>query len=317
MNRTTDVIVVGELNVDMILNGIHGFPEMGKEILADQFTLTMGSSSAICACNLSSLGTRVGFKGKLGRDSFGEVIKKTFRERGVDTRLLIETSDYNTGLTVVLNYDQDRAMVTYPGAMEQLAAAEIGDEELSQAGHLHVSSVFLQPALKKDLVSLFSRARNLGLTTSLDAQWDPAEKWDLDLFQLLPHVNVFLPNEKEFRLLTRCASVREGLTKLQDHAQVIAIKNGKDGALLWADGKVIEQDAFYNDQVADCIGAGDSFNAGFLHQFVRQQPLIKCLEFGNLTGAINTTAAGGTTAFQSYERIQTVARDKFSYSLEE
>ena len=63
MTKDIDVIVVGELNVDLIFNQVKGFPEVGKEILSDQMTLALGSSSAICASNLSSLGLRVAFIG--------------------------------------------------------------------------------------------------------------------------------------------------------------------------------------------------------------------------------------------------------------
>ena len=64
-----DVIVVGELNVDIILNDIDSFPEIGKEKLAGKMDTTLGSSSAILASNLSSLGAKVAFIGKIGQDS--------------------------------------------------------------------------------------------------------------------------------------------------------------------------------------------------------------------------------------------------------
>ena len=89
MKKVFDVIVVGELNVDLILNQIESFPEVGKEKLADNMTLTLGSSSAIFASNLSALGMRVSFIGKTGNDIFGRFCKDQLNEKGVDTSMLI------------------------------------------------------------------------------------------------------------------------------------------------------------------------------------------------------------------------------------
>ena len=118
-----DVLVVGELNVDIILNHIDGFPEVGKEILAKQMTVTLGSSSAIFASNLSSLGAKVAFLGKIGNDQFADLIETSLKKKGVETDFIIRSKEYQTGSTIVMNYDMDRANVTYPGAMDHLSAS--------------------------------------------------------------------------------------------------------------------------------------------------------------------------------------------------
>ena len=120
MANQYDVIVVGELNVDLILNQIDKFPVIGKEVLATQMTLTLGSSSAIFASNLKTLGTAVTYIGKLGNDNFGDHIISGLKNKGVDTSKIIISPHYNTGATIVLNFQEDRAMVTYPGAMSYL-----------------------------------------------------------------------------------------------------------------------------------------------------------------------------------------------------
>lgn len=308
-----DVIVAGELNVDLIFNGIAGFPEIGKEILSDHMLLTLGSSSAIFAGNLCTLGSRVAFAGMLGRDRFGKVVAEALTSRGVDTSCLIYTDDAGTGATVVLNYGEDRAMVTCPGAMELLTAAAVGDEMLRNAKHLHVSSVFLQPRLREDLTGLFGRAKNLGLTTSLDTQWDPAGRWDLPLRQILPLTDVFLPNRQEFLALTGAATIDEGLDKISYYANAVVVKDGSSGAWLWDGRRLYHQEAFLNSEVVDCIGAGDSFDAGFIHYFVMKRKLRECIEFAALAGAVNTTSAGGTSAFSSPEAFRKTARERFGY----
>ena len=309
-----DVIVIGELNVDIILNEIEGFPVIGKEILANAMSVTLGSSSAIFAGNLSSLGTRVAFIGKVGDDNFAQVVLTTLEKKKVNTSQIIKSSSLSTGATIVLNYDQDRANVTYPGAMNELHLKDIDFDFLSKARHMHFSSCFLQPGIRNDLTALFRGAKEIGLTTSFDAQWDPEEKWDLPLEQLLPYVDVFLPNIQEFKFLTRSNTIEEGIRKLRPYAHYIVIKNGSDGAWAWDGKRIISQPAFLNNRVVDCIGAGDSFNAGFIKDFINNIPIKKCLETGALTGAINTTRAGGTGAFENPDLIREIARERFNYA---
>ena len=315
MSVLFDVLVVGELNVDIILDKIQGFPEIGKEIISKELNITLGSSSAIFASNLSSLENKVAFMGKIGKDNFSNIIKKSLESKKVNTDFIISSEDYKTGLTIVMNYDMDRANITFPGAMEYLLEQDITDDILGQAKHLHLSSIFLQTGLIKDVAKLFQRAKKLGLTTSIDPQWDPSEKWDLDLNGLLPYVDIFLPNTQEFKYLTNSPDIKSGLEKVKSFANVIVIKDGENGAHLWNTKKLISKPAFLNENVADCIGAGDSFDAGFISEYIKGADLERCLEVGNITGAINTTGSGGTTAFENIKTIKETAKNKFSYHL--
>jgi sugar/nucleoside kinase (ribokinase family) len=310
-----DVLVAGELNVDLILNDILQFPEIGKEILAKKMVLTLGSSSAIFASNLSSLGSKVSFVGKIGADHFGDLVTEALQQKGVHTGHLIRSSLESTGATIVLNFGEDRAMVTYPGAMSLMEASEVKDEILEKARHLHVSSVFLQPALKPGLYRLFSRAKDLGLTISLDTQWDPEEKWELNLRELLPLIDIFLPNKKEFLVLTGSETLEEGLEKISYFANLVVVKDGSNGAWMWCQDKMIHQPAFLNNNVVDCIGAGDSFDAGFIHYFIQKKSLKESLEFAALAGAVNTTAAGGTGAFTTWDAFRETAAKQFNFPL--
>jgi sugar/nucleoside kinase (ribokinase family) len=313
METQLDVLVVGELNVDLILNGLPCLPVVGKEILAGAMTLTLGSSSAIFASNLSSLGARVGFLGMVGEDSFGDLAVKALQAKGVDTRLLLKAPGLATGATIVLNQGEDRAMVTYAGAMEALTLADVTPERLATARHLHFASAFLQPGMRPGLAGLFQRAKACGLTTSFDPQWDPAEAWDLDLSAILPHVDVFLPNEQELLNLTGRTHVASALEALRPFANQVVVKQGNRGATAMAGTARITLPAFLNRDVVDAVGAGDSFDAGFVLRYTQGAPLEACLEFGNLAGAVNTTAAGGTGAFTDLAGVLAVAKEKFNH----
>jgi sugar/nucleoside kinase (ribokinase family) len=313
IEKKIDVIVIGELNVDIILNEIESFPVIGKEIIANSMSVTLGSSSAIFASNLSSLGANVSFIGKIGEDNFAQVVLDSLQRKKVDTGHIIKSNTLCTGATLVLNYDQDRAMVTYPGAMNDLRLKDIDFDFLSTARHMHFSSYFMQPGVRGDVTSLFRHAKELGLTTSLDTQWDPEEKWDFPLEKLLPFVDVFLPNIEEFKFLTHSKTVEDGIKKIQNFAHYVVIKNGSEGAIGWDGKELILQSSFKNKNVVDCIGAGDSFNAGFIKDFINKKLFKKCLETGALAGAISTTTAGGTGAFENQDTIRKIASERFNY----
>lgn len=307
-----DALVVGELNVDLILNQIEKFPAIGKEVLAHAMTLTLGSSSAIFASNLSTLGSRVAFSGKLGTDDFGDHMLTGLETKGVNTSNIVRSPTVSTGATIVLNFGEDRAMVTHQGAMADFNLTDIPDKIFHQSKHLHVSSIFLQPALKNDIIRLYIKAKTLGLTTSLDPQWDPAEKWDIDFKSLLPFVDVFMPNAKELECLTKIKDINAAVQSLST-ANIVVVKNGSEGACLWNGTEFLSQPPFLNTKVVDSIGAGDSFDAGFIHKFIQQKPLQECLEFAALTGAINTTRSGGTSAFENINTVREIAQSSFNY----
>jgi len=314
MAKKFDVLVVGELNIDLIFNKIKGVLEMGKEILADTMTLTLGSSSAICASNLSSLGLKVAFIGKLGNDIFGQFIIDKLNEKGVDTSLIIIEDNLKTGATMALSYDEDRAMITHQGAMSHLSINDINESQLKLANHLHFSSYFFQPGFKNSLDSLFIKAKKAGLTTSLDVQWDPTEKWDLDLEKILPLVDVFIPNEVEFQKLTRQPNLNFAIDSIQNKSRYTVVKCGNKGSVLFYEDKKIPKESFLNSDVIDTIGAGDSFNAGYISKFIKGKSPEECQEYGNLMGAISTTKPGGTDAFKNLDQVMKMAKNKFNYT---
>lgn len=309
-----DVTVIGELNIDIILNGIDSFPKIGNEMLARQMNITLGSSAAIFASNLSSLGASVTFLGKLGEDVFGDIVVQSLNENGVNTSTIHRNGELQTGATVVLNFGEDRAMITHPGAMEQLIADDIDWNIVKNSSHLHFSSFFIQKGIQKDIAAIFKEAKSHGLTTSFDMQWDPAEKWEIDLQGILPHVDIFLPNESELLNITGCANVPEAIGQLEDIANIIVVKQGNRGSTAFMNGRALFHPAFRNEKVIDSIGAGDSFNAGFVYKFLQHHPLEDCQEFGNIIGAISTTAAGGTNAFKDKQSIFKTAKERFGYA---
>ena len=313
--KNFDIIALGELNVDLILNQIESEPEIGKEKFAKQMTLTLGSSTAIFAANAAALGAKVAFCGMIGDDSFGDLVETSLKAKGVDTRYLIRQNKYATGATICMSYDEDRANLTYQGAMDFMSLEDIDPEVFKQTKHIHISSIYMQSGVKRDLMKILELCKENGVTTSLDTQWDPEEKWDLDYKTVLPMLTVFMPNETELKFLTRSENLEEAIEKIRPYANAAVIKCGSKGSILMRKGQPDrKQDALLNKHVVDCIGAGDSFNSGFITRLAAGDPLDKCQEYGNMTGAVNTTAAGGTTAFTSREDVEKIGRERFGWS---
>jgi sugar/nucleoside kinase (ribokinase family) len=289
-----DILVAGEINPDLILTGDMK-PEFNQvEKLVDSAILMVGSSSAIFACGAARLGLRVAFIGVCGDDIFGHFMLNEMQKRNVVISNVILRPNEQTGLSVILNQDEDRAILTHPGLMSALRAGDIADSLLSQARHLHVASYFLQTKLQPDLPALFRRARSLGLTTSLDTNYDPSEKWS-GFDELLSVTNVFLPNAAEAKSLTGTDNVEEAATMLGRKVEAAAIKLGAQGALGVNPSQRVRV-ASIPVKVVDTVGAGDTFDAGFIYGYLQGWTLEKSLRLGTVCGALSTQKAGGTAA---------------------
>ena len=287
-----DVLVAGEINPDLILTG-DVLPEFGQvEKLVDSATLHIGSSSAIFACSEARLGLKVGFVGVCGDDVFGRFMLDELSKRDVDIENVIVRPGGSTGLSVILNHDSDRAILTYPGLIAELKASDVTDALLHNSRHLHVASYFLQTNLQPDLPGLFRRAHSFGLTTSLDTNYDPSEHWT-GFDELISVTNVFLPNKIEALSITSSSDVESAARLLAQTAKLVAVKLGADGALA-CQNEFISRSNSIPVQVVDTIGAGDSFDAGFLYGYLNSWPIEKSLQLACVCGALSTQAAGGT-----------------------
>jgi len=170
---TFDVSVIGELNLDLILYGLPQSLVLEREHLATDLSITLGSSSAIFAHNLSYLGNRVGFSACIGDDPFGEICVQRLSASGVDVSHIKKLRGKTTGLTVILPQRKDRFILTYPGAMYEMTERELDQAFVFNAKHLHLSSYFLQKGIRPQLIHIFRKAKEAGLTTSLDTNDDP------------------------------------------------------------------------------------------------------------------------------------------------
>lgn len=293
-----DVTIAGELNLDLILYGLPEQLQPERELLAERMMLTLGSSSAIVAHNLAALGSRVGFQSRIGDDPLGRIALERLRQGNVDvSKVRVVPSATTTGLTVILHHQHWRNILTYSGTIAELTWEDLDLDYLADSRHFHFSSYYLQKSLRPRVAELFQFLKSKGLTISLDTNDDPDDRWEGDLQQLLRLVDVFLPNEREACKAAGHEDLEEAIKRLSQLAPLVVVKLGPKGALAQQGAERVTA-ASKEVVPVDTVGAGDSFDAGFLHEYVRGSDLNKCLASGNAAGALSTTRPGGTEAFR-------------------
>jgi sugar/nucleoside kinase (ribokinase family) len=293
-----DVTIAGELNLDLILYGLPDEMPAERELLAERMVLTLGSSSAIVAHNLASLGSRVGFQSRIGDDQLGQMALERLAQVGVDvSRVRRIPAPTQTGMTVILQHTAGRNILTYAGSIAELTLSDLDLESLSDSRHLHLSSYYLQKGLRPQVGKLFRELKAAGLTISLDTNDDPDDRWEGGLRDVFSHVDVFLPNAREACKIVGTPDLELAVNRLAELIPLVVVKLGPEGAMAQRGKEKVVSPAIRVTAV-DPVGAGDSFDAGFLHQFLRGADLATCLAAGNLAGALSTTGPGGTEAFR-------------------
>lgn len=306
---TVDLLVLGDVNPDLILTG-DVTPAFGQtERAVDDAVLTVGGSGAITACAAARLGLRVAICGVVGDDHFGRFMRDQLAGRGVDVRGIVVDPATPTGVTVVLSRPEDRASLTHPGTIALLSADRVDRAIVRSARHLHVSQFFMQDALRPDLPGLFGEAHAAGATTSIDPNWDPTERWDGGLDELLPLTDVFLPNAAELRSIAEDDDIESAARSLARSAGTVVVKTGADGAFAVRSDQRVDAPSMPATAI-DTTGAGDSFDAGFLAAHLAGGSLEDALRVASACGALSTRALGGVDAQPTMEDVTELLRSQ-------
>jgi sugar/nucleoside kinase (ribokinase family) len=298
--KSFDITIAGETNLDLILYGLPEEMPVERELLGSGFKVTLGGSSSILAHNLATLGDRVGFISQLGRDEMGEIALARLAESGVDLSQVTYRDNVGTGVTLLLPHGQRRHILTYLGAMAEMTVSDLDFAYLASSRHFHLSSLFLQKGLQPGLPGLFDQLKAAGLTLSLDTNDDPSDEWGGVMDQLLDKIDLLLPNEDEIMRIARKSTLEQSLDALAPRIPLIVVKCGSRGAVVqqgdqrnWVPPLRVEP--------VDTIGAGDSFNAGFLSFYLKGEDPLRAAAMGNVTGALSTLRSGGTEAYRDFD----------------
>jgi sugar/nucleoside kinase (ribokinase family) len=297
-DKLFDLAIAGELNLDLILYGLPLVMPTERDILGTSFVSTLGSSSAIVAHNAATLGLRVQFATVIGDDDFGSLALSRLQQAGVDTKGAVIDPAAATGVTILLPHGAERHSLTYLGSISALTVGHLDRTRLRQGRHFHLSSLYLQTGLHSDIVDLLRELKSSGLTISLDTNDDPDDTWGSPLAEILPFVDLFLPNEGELCRMAAGATLDEALRVFGARVPTLVVKRGRLGCRIKHGDQVFDVAGLTVEPV-DTIGAGDSFDAGFLAAYLSGKSIAACARAGNITGALSTLAPGGTEAFRN------------------
>ncbi|MFU1794475.1 carbohydrate kinase family protein [Paenibacillus azoreducens] len=298
------VVIVGELNVDVIVTGSDVIPEWNREKIVDGFRVVLGSSSAITACALASLGADVRFVSVVGDDDFGSFCISELKRMGVDTEHVISLPGVQTGVTMSFSTPSDRGLLTYPGSIPLVGPEHVPETLLMEADHLHFGSYYLQDGMRPHWPDLFKRAQSHGVSTSFDTGWDVRNLWDREgILALLAYTDLFIPSEEEILHIFESASLGQAFARIPPTAGRIAVKQGSKGASLREpDGTVMLAEP-YRVLPVDTTGAGDCFNAGIIHGYLHGKTAKSLLRYANACGALSTLGVGGTGSLPTAEGV--------------
>jgi sugar/nucleoside kinase (ribokinase family) len=303
MATTFDLLVVGDANPDVVLSGVPRELRVGqREQLVAAGAIALGGSAAITACGASRLGLRTAFVGRVGDDALGRFALEALAERGVDVSGCVTDFEVATAVTVILAGGDDRAILTAPGCLPRLVVEDVDPRLVRAARHVHVSSYFLQPGLAAGLPVWFAAIRSRGASTSLDTNDDPSGRWDDGVAAAIEQTDVLLPNEAEALALAgrTDGDVIAACRQLAMTAGLPVVKRGARGALAWWDGEPVTVPGLAVEPM-DTVGAGDSFNAGFLAGWLGGRGISASLRLAAACGSLSTRAVGGTAAQPTLE----------------
>jgi sugar/nucleoside kinase (ribokinase family) len=296
MAAQPEVLCAGIVVADHVCTPISHVPAAGELVMADGMLLTIGGCAANAAVDLVKMGVPAAVVGRVGSDISGRIVAELLRENGVDVSSLQATAGLDTSQTLIVNVTgQDRRFIHTFGANGEFRAADIPLDRLSRCRVLYLGGYLLMPkVVQEELIPVFARARELGVKTVLDVATPGPAQYLSRLEKLLPHVDVFLPNNHEAELISGDKDPlrqAEFFHRLGTATAVITM--GGEGAVLVQKGVRLRAGT-YPITYVDASGGGDAFDAGFIYGLLHNLDPAGCLRVASALGASCVRAIGTT-----------------------
>lgn len=293
------VVCAGVVVADHLCAPIERLPDAGELVAADELVLAIGGCASNAAIDLAKLAVPNAVCGRIGSDVFGRFVAETLRGRGVDDRWLRVDERHATSQTLIINVrGQDRRFIHSFGANRGFAIEDLDAAVDAQSALrvVYLGGYLILPALDPHaLADRFARWRARGLLVVLDVATPGPADYLSKLRPVLPHVDVFLPNEDEARLILGVDDpVRQAETFKELGASRVVVTRGGMGAVSVSDQRRLRLGAFPVEHV-DGSGGGDAFDAGYIAGLVDNRDEIDCLTIASALGA-SCVRAIGTTA---------------------
>jgi sugar/nucleoside kinase (ribokinase family) len=312
--KTIDCVVVGSCVVDVLARPVPLAEAIGggRLIETEPLILTTGGIVSNAGITMARLGMQVAAFTYLGDDEWAEVVRRRYAAEGIDTTYLATNTERATSTSAVLIDERgDRSFAHYAGAPRLLDKQALLDrlDLFARSRAMLVGYYPLMTRLQNDLPEVFAAIRATGCLTAMDAAGDGGTMEPLA--RILPHLDFFVPNEREARSQTgeRKPQAMIGAYRKAGAAGLVGIKLGERGALVSpAPGELIEVPARpAPGPVIDTTGAGDCFYGGLIAGVLRGLPLAAAARLAAAAGACCVTGLGATTAIRNYAETASLA----------
>jgi sugar/nucleoside kinase (ribokinase family) len=291
-----EVLCAGIIVADHVCTPVSHIPAPGELVMAEHMLLTIGGCAANVAVDLVKMGVRAAVAGRVGGDVFGRVVTDLLREANVDVSAIQVSPQADTSQTLIVNVaGQDRRFIHTFGANAEFSAADLPLERVTRCKVLYLGGYLLmQRACAAELAPVFAAARRAGVRTVLDVVTPGPGDYLPELKPLLPHVDVFLPNNHEAQLITgESDPVRQAEIFHRLGAGTAVITLGGEGSVLVSD-RLRVRAGVYPVEFVDGSGGGDAFDAGFIYGLLRGMETEDCLRLASALGASCVRAIGTT-----------------------
>ena len=299
------VICLGAVVADLVALPVTSLPAPGGSARSPEITLHIGGCAANSATGLARLGREVHLCGAVGADPFGHFLKDALQKEGVLLDHFQVREGHRTGSTFVINTEgEDRRFISDTGANDGDWPQQVSKNLLDEAAviSVHAHGLADRPHLD-ELVTWFKAARAGGTRVILDIIRIPGRPLMEELESLLPHVDLFTPNEQEALALTGESEATTAAERFrQMGAQAVVVTRGGDG-LVWVDGEGTGSLPAPSVQEVDATGCGDGFIAGCIDAGLDGLSLRDQLIRGSMVGALVSQEPGAIVGLPDREGL--------------
>jgi len=304
----TQCLVIGDLNIDLILNRIEGFPKIDHEIIAEDYDVVIGGSGGIFTAVLSMLGIKTAIISTIGNDMFGKSLTSKLKENNASVSRLIINEKEKTGITIYLSYDSGKSQTSSVKLIKNLKFNDFTLKDLSSIEHVHFSSYYVMDSLRESYVEIIKKIKSQSkeITFSMDTNDDPSNEWKRKIYKIFDHIDILFLNKREALNISREQNIKKAISRLSRYVEKVVIKAGKEGYFAKIDGK--DYRGFCqnkkNKNFLDSTGAGDNFDAAFIFGFLNNIETSKTLRFADYCAEKSVEYSGGVGNIKKFKIIK-------------
>jgi len=299
-----DVVCLGILVADVVAKSVNDVPERGKLGIVEKIELHTGGCASNTGSALKKLGVDVALIGKVGSDGFGDYVVGEMSKSGLNVEGIKRDKETNTSCSLALVEDDgERRFIHCYGADGTFTEDDVDWNIIRGCKILHVAGSLLMPTFDGiQTAHVLEKARNMGITTSLDTAWDAKGKWLETIEPSLKYIDIFLPSIEEAKMITSLDSAEEIADFFLKYGmKIVGLKMGSKGCFVKSSKGEIVKFPVFNINAVDATGAGDAFVAGFLIGVLNGWDMKKTAEFACAVGACCVQKIGARTGIRSFD----------------